>query len=202
MKNNSFFEIRFVKSNEIIEKEKLTLECLEIANNAKFPTDFNDVYEHLFTSDYICLAYFYDKLVAFSVFAMLKELNNLHIHGLIVDPEFQGKGISKKMIKKAVDSLNFKYLTGKTHNPRMFQIVSTFACSDEKFFPNFKTEIPSSIRWLVSNNNYISNSDMHLIVRNAYPDEKIVQSANNHIQEGFCDLGKYDAQVIVVVIKK
>lgn len=49
-------------ASDIKNKEELALQCVDIANKAKFNTDFQDVYDHLFFGDNLMLVFAYDDL--------------------------------------------------------------------------------------------------------------------------------------------
>lgn len=200
------WRICFGKPISFRNKEDIALQCLDVANAAQFPTDFEDVFSHLFgNEDYmICMAFDEnDQLGGFSIFAKLEEIDTLHLHGIVLHPRAQGKGLSLKMIKTAIDNAETTFLTAKTHNPRMFETLSKFACDSSKFYPNVDDmSIPDFIYNLVSNNEFVSSADEYLIVRDAYPDEKISQSFKNEkISTIFNRLNARDAQVIVVKVK-
>ena len=78
-----------------------------------------------------------------------------------------------------------------------------FACDTSNFYPNVDNEdIPELIYELVRKNEFVSSADEFLIVRNAYPDEKISQTVRNaKISNVFKRLNTMDAQVIVVKVK-
>ncbi|MDO5555636.1 MAG: GNAT family N-acetyltransferase [Clostridia bacterium] len=187
-------------------KETIALQCLDVANAAQFPTDFDDVFSHLFGNENytICMAFDKnDQLGGFSIFAKLEDIDTLHLHGIVLHPRAQGQGLSSKMIQTVIENSNTTFLTAKTHNPRMFETLAKFACTSSDYYPNVEDiNIPISIYELVSNNEFVNSADEYLIVRNAYPDEKISQTfRNNAISNVFKRLNTMDAQVIVVKVK-
>ena len=163
-------------------KQFVAEQCLSVANAANFPTDFDDVYSHLFGQDdyIVCLALDEEKQIGgFSVFAKLEEINTLHLHGIVLHPRAQGHGLSTKMVKNIAKEAEMKYLTAKTHNPRVYETLTNLACEAGEFYPKIDTYIPESVYELVRKNEFISMADENLIVREAYPDEKIMQSFRN-----------------------
>lgn len=184
-------------------KPDVAEECLALSLEARFPTDYTDVYEHLFGNDdyLICMLYNNNgNIMGYSIFANLKEIDMLYLHGIVLHPLAQGKGFSKGMIESALKHVNPKFLSARTHNPRMFETLSSFASNTENYYPNVSTdEIPAEVHELVKNNEFTTKADELLIVRNAYPDEKIAQSFKNEdIAKIFERLNPNDAQVIVV----
>ncbi len=187
-------------------KEEIAKQCLEVANAAHFPTDYKDVYDHLFgNKDYtICLAFDEDgSLDGFSVFAKLRDISTLYLHGVVLHPRAQGKGLSLMMIQTVFGSDNLTFISARTHNPRMFETLTRFAIDSKEFYPNVSNDvIPESIYELVKKNEFTESADEYLIVREAYPDEKIAQTFRNEkIANIFKRLNARDAQVIVVRAK-
>ena len=106
--NYNEFLNQFKYANEMKEliNEYVVYSCLAIANNAKFPTDYIDVKEHLFESDDYIRLFIIDEdgkvpqIKGFLISALENGYNDnviLHCHGIIIDPSIQGKGYSKKM---------------------------------------------------------------------------------------------------------
>lgn len=194
------------------EKEKLKTqvkianECLKIANDAKFPTDFQDVYDHLFEDDSYIILFVKNKEDIVKGFVIACQENGyqdckiLHIHGIVLGPEIQGMGISKELIDYAIEKYQPDVVTAKTHNPRCFNTFASLGGGSYSFYPNDK-EIPEVVREIVKSDNFINCSDENLIYRDAYPDEKIQQSKKNPVVDlVFEKVGKYDAQSVVVVV--
>lgn len=202
----SGWRICFGIPNDFRNKKDIAMQCLDVANAAQFSTDFDDVFSHLFGNENYMICFAFDQnnnLGGFSIFASLKDIDTVHLHGIVLHPRAQGEGLSSKMIKTVIENENPTFLTAKTHNPRIFETLSKFACTPSDFYPNVEnTNIPDSIYELVRNNEFIDTADEYLIVRNAYPDEKIAQSFRNpKILNVFKRLNTFDAQAIVVKVK-
>ena len=197
----------YANEEEKIKKQvEIANECLVIANDAKFPTDFKDVYDHLFEDESYIILFAknaLEKIKGFVIACEEKGYNDshiLHIHGIVLSPDIQGKGISKKIINYAIDKYHPDVVTAKTHNPRCFNAFANIGGGSHLFFPNGQP-IPDIVKEIVKSDYFINNSDEDLIYRDAYPDEKIQQSKNNPIVDIIFDkVGKYDAQSIVVII--
>ena len=202
----SGWQIYFGVPSDYRNKKELAKQCLDVANAAHFPTDYDDVFSHLFGNESytICTAFDKDdKLGGFSIFAQLEDIDTLYLHGIVLHPRAQGKGLSSKMIETVIESTGHTFLSARTHNPRMFETLSKFACSPSEYYPNVnKSQIPEYIYDLVHQNEFTEDADEFLIVRNAYPDEKISQTFRNvRISNVFKRLNTRDAQVIVVKVK-
>lgn len=192
---------------DTLEKEKIALECLDIANRAKFPTDFKDVYDHLFEDDSYIRLFVKDEdnqIKGFVIGCLENGFDNylvLHIHGIIMDPSVQGKGLSKKSLEYLVSKYSPDVLTAKTHNPRFFNSAMNIFDSSCHFYPNPDEETPEVVYDIVKSDKFIDCVDSDLVYRDAYPDEKIMQSNNNPlVQRVFENLKPFDAQAIVVII--
>ena len=209
MKNIIIEEYNNYYSNEeekIKKQVEIANECLVIANDAKFPTDFQDVYDHLFEDDSYIILFaknLMNKIKGFVIACEEKGYNNckiLHVHGIVLSPDIQGMGISKQIINYAINKYNPDVVTAKTHNPRCFNAFANIDGGGHLFYPN-EEPIPDVVKNIVKSDYFINDSDENLIYRDAYPDEKIQQSKNNPLVDTiFSKVGKYDAQSIIVII--
>lgn len=198
--------IEYSNNIDVNTKIKIANECLLVANNAKFPTDFKDVYDHLFENDdYIKLFIRENENIKGFIIGCLENgyagYVILHIHGIIIDPSLQGKNISKIALNSLVQQYRPDVVTAKTHNPRCFNAIANLTTEKCQFYPDGESEIPEIIYNIVKSDQFIDCVDEKLVYRNAYPDEKIMQEYHNGcITKIFENVEKYDAQAIVVVI--
>lgn len=184
------------------EKELVTRRCLEIAERANFPTDYEDMYSHLFENENAELFMVINdsnEIFGFATFDYDKETNTAYLHGIIIHPDIQGMGFSVKLIQEAINKFKNNFLMARTHNPRVYEMMSRVSY-DGIVFPNINVEeIPLDVWNVVLSNEATKNADENLIVREAYPDEKVIQDVRNkEIQKFFSRLNPRDAQVIVV----
>lgn len=205
MKNYEVINYQNLKKSESMDKY-LIKECLNVANAAHFPTDYDDVKEHLFGSDNLIKLFIIDRemltikgFLAADYFKGYCDNNILHCHGIIVHPDIQSMGYSKMLVNALVKEYQPDIVTAKTHNPRCFNMFTEI--NDVKaYFPN-NFEIPEDIYNLVKTDPYIKVVDHDLVFRDAYPDEKIQQEyRNQELKEIFSKVGFFDAQAIVVVL--
>ena len=194
--------------NDEIEKDNIARQCLEIANSAQFPTDYQDVYDHLFEDDSYIRVFVkneFDEIKGFAIICnenVLNNLNIMHVHGIIIHPEAQGLGLAKEVINTAVEKYQTDVVTAKTHNPRCFNMFADILNNGCDFYPNTQP-IPSYIYEIVKKDKFIDKADEDLICRDAYPDVKIQQSKRKElVNDVFEKVGPYDAQAIVVVVNK
>lgn len=197
------------KLNELLQ-EYIVKECLNIANEAQFPTDYTDVKEHLFEKEEYLKLFIIERdnqikptIKGFAVCDSFYGYNNmkfLHCHGIILSPQIQGKGFSKELVNHAVELTKPDVLTAKTHNPRCFNSFININGVKE-YYPNGYENIPSEIIDLYKTDPFISVSDENLIYKDAYPDVKVQQSKrNSSIDNVFNLLEPYDAQSVIVII--
>lgn len=197
------------KLNNLLQ-EYITRCCLKIANLAQFPTDYNDVKEHLFGKDDYLRLFIVEEnenvipdIKGFLICDHFYGYNNmkfLHCHGIILNPDVQGLGLSKKLINYATNIINPDVVTAKTHNPRCF---NSFINIDGaiSYYPNENNYLPKEIVELAKSNTFIDQVNENLIYKNAYPDEKIQQSKrNNKIDTIFDKIEPRDAQAVIVIL--
>lgn len=209
MEKYKFEEYKFLGTDENqkkIEQLKIAKECLLVANDANFPTDFQDVYDHLFEDESYIRVFIKDQNNVVKGFAIICNelvLNNcliMHVHGIVLSPEVQEEGLGKELINFAVCKYQPDVVTAKTHNPRCFNMFCNILDKTCAFYPN-EEPIPDYIYKIVKNDKFIDVVDENLIYKDAYPDVKIQQSQKNPIVDRiFKKVGPYDAQAVVVVI--
>lgn len=184
------------------EKEKITIRCLEIADKAKFPTDYQDMYDHLFENESAELFFIIDENREIQGFATCDnciEKRYSYLHGIIIHPYIQGKGWGLKLLQEIIKKDKNDFLTVRTHNPRIYEMMGQVAYNGLIFPKITSAEVPKEIWDIISSHPDMKDADNDLIVRGAYPDEKIMQSVkDNSIKGIFEKLEKTDAQVIIV----
>ena len=191
------------------DKAQVTEQCLEIANKANFPTDYKDMYEHLFGNENAELYMVLNesgKIYGFATCDNIPESSNTYIHGIIIHPEIQGIGFGLMLIDEILKKNGNQFLTARTHNPRVYAMMSSVAYNGDAnmVFPNINScNIPEEIWSVVASHPDMENADEDMIVRNAYPDEKVSQKVRDeNIYNIFKKLSANDAQVVVVCTKK
>ena len=191
------------------DKDNVTKQCLKIANSADFPTDYQDMYEHLFGNENAELYMVMNengKIYGFATCDNIAEKSNTYIHGIIIHKEIQGLGFGLRLICEIMKRDGNQFLTARTHNPRVYAMMSSVAYnSDENMvFPNINScDIPKDIWSVVGSHPDMVDADKDMIVRNAYPDEKVSQKVRDeNIYNIFIKLKPTDAQVVVVCTTK
>jgi len=205
MKKNDGFRIVFGTPKDFLEKDRITKRCLEIANAAKFPTDYADMYEHLFTNEDAELFMVMDKndeIYGFATCDNIAEYSNTYLHGIIIHPDIQGMGFSVKLLSEIIKKDGNRYFSARTHNPRIYEAMSRIAYKGIIFPQTDSENIPKEIWNVIWSHSAMKDADRYMVVRNAYPDEKVIQSVvNADIHKIFSKLNPKDAQVVVVCTK-
>lgn len=209
MKKMNGWNIFIGAPKDFADKEKVTKRCLEIANKAKFPTDYQDMYEHLFENENAELFMVMDEngeIYGFATCDNIAESSNTYLHGIIIHPDIQGMGFSSRLLREIVKKDGNEFLTARTHNPRVYEMMSSVAYNGnaDLVFPNVTSQnVPKEVWTVMHSHPAMSEADEDMVVRNAYPDEKIVQEVKNEsIYNIFKKLNPTDEQVIVVCTKK
>ncbi len=205
--------VNYVEDSNDATKAKtqasIAAEALIIANEAQFPTDYQDVYEHLFGDPNFIRLFIINKetnrLKGFLIACELDGLYDtklLHFHGIILHPSVQGKGMSQLLLKEAISMTLPDIISAKTHNPRAFNLLASLAYLGTEFYPNIYGPTPKEILEIARSNPFISGVNDNLVVENAYPDAKLQQSyRKEQIKTIFDNLGDRDAQAILVGLR-
>ena len=213
------YSTRNYASNEIpIQRQNiLANKCFEIAKAANFGVSLEDVKSHLFDGNYdISPLKIEDKLQGFAIFDHLKIENKdiLFLHGIVLHPDAQGKGLAKMLIIENIKKSKPDFLALRTHNPSMYITASSLSQNPDFVYPNFKKEVPEDIVQLAQKISYFKNlegeiCDQNLKIRAAYPQHMIQQflrpkdehsvRINASFSKG--SLGSFDAQAILVRLR-
>ena len=169
--------IEFDKSS--MSKEDTTLQCVEVADSTLFPTNYDDVYAHLFENDDLLKLFVVgdsDKIKGFSVFDTVRNnYNIMYLSGLVLGREIQGKGISKLLIREGLKLLKPEIITLRTRNPRMYQALvgSTLSYGS---YPD--DTVPNEIYNLALTIPYFNGIQSNLVIKDCYNEELIQQDVS------------------------
>lgn len=194
------YKINFIQLSEVLDKSKIIHDFLNIAKSAKFSTDYDDMYNHIFGSNKLQLCVIVDEkkiIRGFATYEHYTKENLVYIQGIIIEKSFQGKGGSKNLIHEIIKKTQCDYVMCRTHNPRIYELFENIS---SKIHPDlFEWQITSKVKELTSLTKDTINANEKLIVIDAYPDEKIQQKIKNKkIYEYFSQIGKRNAQVIII----
>lgn len=203
-------------ASDIKNKEELALQCVDIANKAKFNTDFQDVYDHLFFGDNLMLVFAYDDLdnmAGFSSLFLTREesgIPHIHLNGVIVNPEHQKHGIARLMLSRAVgyvcgmnensEERNIDIsLSARTQNPAIYRLM--YKTSND-ISPTLKGDVnPKHYEILKKMDDklypFLGDYNEKFIVKDAYSSTKVHADVRDEaVKVLFSELGELDAYVI------
>lgn len=109
-------------------RDEIVLSSYKVCQNARFPVDYSDVYNHLYGSDGLVSSFLIndnDEIVGFGVVQNYNlEINGLsatlaYLHGMVIAKEYQGKGYSTKMLNDLYQSFQSDLFGLRTQNPKM-----------------------------------------------------------------------------------
>ena len=128
--------MKIIDYNKVLDKKKIADSAYRVCGNAEFPVEYQDVYEHLFENEQLILKLLMDEeneLVGFGVFENYKLtlerqlITMLYLSGMVIDPKYQGRNISKEIIKNAYQQVKTDLVSLRTQNIAMAKaLISTF----------------------------------------------------------------------------
>lgn len=128
--------MKIIEYNRILDKKKIADKAYKICGNAKFPVEYQDVYEHLFENENLILKLLLNEenhLAGFGVFENYQLsfenqiITMLYLSGMVIDPTYQGKNISQEIIKKAYSQIQSDLISLRTQNIAMAKsLLKTF----------------------------------------------------------------------------
>ncbi len=169
--------MKIIDYNKTLNKKKIADSAYRICGNAEFPVEYQDVYEHLFENDHLILKLLLnDKndLTGFGVFEnyrlFLKGqiITMLYLSGMVIDPKYQGKNISREIIKNTYNQLQSDLISLRTQNIAMAKsLLDTF--NDNLFVMprNINDTIVSCLRQVTP----FEDMDEYGVIRNCYPNQ-------------------------------
>ena len=109
-------------------RDEIVLSSYKVCQNARFPVDYPDVYNHLYGSDGLVSSFLINdnnEIVGFGVVQNYNlEINGLsatlaYLHGMVIAKEYQEKGYSTKMLNDLYQSFQSDLFGLRTQNPKM-----------------------------------------------------------------------------------
>ena len=195
--------MKIIDYNRTLDKKKIADLAYRICGNAEFPVEYQDVYEHLFENDNLILKLLLNEendLAGFGVFENYRLflesqiITMLYLSGMVIDPKYQGKNISREIIKNAYKQLQSDLISLRTQNIAMAKsLLDTF--NDNLFvMPGNNNDALLSCLRQTSPFEYI---DEYGVIRNCYPNQLYYNL--NAIQDNFgIKLQSRDALGVVI----
>lgn len=195
--------MKIIDYNKTLDKKKIANSAYRICGNAEFPVLYRDVYEHLFENDNLILKLLLNEennLAGFGVFENYrlflesKIITMLYLSGMVIDPKYQGKNISREIIKNAYKQLQSDLISLRTQNIAMAKsLLDTF--NDNLFVMpgNINVAILNCLRQA----NPFKDIDEQGVIRDCYPNQLYYNL--NAIQDNFgIKLQSNDALGVVI----
>lgn len=169
--------MKIIDYNKTLDKKKIADSAYRICGNANFPVEYQDVYDHLFENEHLILKLLLNEennLAGFGVFENYKlSLENqiitmLYLSGMVIDPKYQGKNISRKIIKNAYSQILSDLISLRTQNIAMAKsLLDTF--NDTLFVMpgNINDVILSCLR----QTSPFEDIDEYGVIRSCYPNQ-------------------------------
>lgn len=130
------------------EKDDLGEKCHPIAIDA-FGTaiTLQDVVDHVTTVELLITMSIKEQFSAFASFATVQNGVGtiLHLHGICVASNKQGRGIFETIVQCAQELTNASLLSTRTQNPRLYRAVEKNSLQ-KVVFPNCQSETPRYIK--------------------------------------------------------
>lgn len=120
--------MKIIDYDKSIDKKGIVDEAYVICNSANFPVTYQDVYDHLFGDEEAILKLLISndrRLAGFGVFEnydlMMEDdiITMLYLSGMVIDPKYQGKNISREIIRSAYRDLRSDLISLRTQNIAM-----------------------------------------------------------------------------------
>ena len=120
--------MKIIEYDKSLDKRRIADSAYNICGNTQFPVEYQDVYNHLFEKEDLIVKLLMNKenkLAGFGVFENYRlNIENqtstmLYLSGMVIDKKYQGKNISKEIIKCTYDELQSDLISLRTQNIAM-----------------------------------------------------------------------------------
>lgn len=199
--------MKIIDYDKSLDKKTIAESAYKICENAEFPVDYQDVYEHLFESDDLILKLLINgenNLVGFGAFENYRlfldkqRITMLYLSGMVIDPKYQGRNISREIIRNAYNQLQSDLISLRTQNIAMAQsLINAF---DDNLFV-----MPGNVNNIILN--YLrqaspfKNIDEYGVISNCYSSQ-LYQDLNAIYDNFGIKLQSTDALGVVIEPRK
>ena len=169
--------MKIIDYNKNLNKKEIASSAYRICRNAKFPVTYQDVHDHLFENDNLILKLLLNEendLAGFGVFEnnrlFLESqiITMLYLSGMVIDPRYQGKNISREIIKNAYEQVQSDLISLRTQNIAMAKsLLDTF--NDNLFV--MPGDINNAILSCLRQTSPFKNMDNQGVIRDCYPNQ-------------------------------
>lgn len=170
--------MKIIDYDKNLNKNKIALSAYSICNNAEFPVDYDDVYEHLFGNDNAIIKLLIDStqnIKGFGVFEKyILQLDTeittmLYLSGMVIDKQYQGKNISKSIIRNAYNQVNSDLISLRTQNIAMAKSLLNTYSNNIFTIPgnNINEQLINCLRKTIP----FKNMNNQGVIENCYPNQ-------------------------------
>ena len=205
--------MRILKEKDLNKSiDEIVSMSYNVCQNANFPVDESDVYNHLYGSDGLVSSFLVNdnnEIVGFGVVQNYNlEINELsatlaYLHGMVIAKEYQGKGYSTKMLNDLYQCFQSDLFGLRTQNPKMaISMLNLFkkiliripTMNDKDLSQCIMNKLLRSIRQISPYQDIDDNG----IVRNCYPNQLYSNLDELKIINQNINLKETDALAVIV----
>lgn len=215
MKIENYKELELRSNYKGLDFKKYIAEkCVEIANTTNFPTDYDDVFDHIFGNEELIKVFLTDEEIIKGFIVSdyfdnklddLRTLKALYIHGIIIDKDTQKHGLFRNLVNYTINSVNYTdYIALRTHNPRCANAFTNCMLEHGLITSPTLRKVDSEIIKIANNDKYIYNANANLVAKGVYDRELLSQrTSNEYINEMFKrnNVEENDAQCLIALKK-
>lgn len=192
--------------------DEIVSKSYNVCQNAKFPVDESDVYNHLYGSDGLVSSFLVNdnnEIVGFGVVQNYNlEINELsatlaYLHGMVIAKEYQGRGYSKEMLRLIYQYFQSDFFGLRTQNPKMaMSMLNLFKKILIRIPTNTGNDLPKYVMEellnLIRQIPPYQDIDDNGILRNCYPNQLYPDLDELKVINSNIDLKENDALAVIV----
>lgn len=192
--------------------DEIVSKSYNVCQNAKFPVDESDVYDHLYGSDGLVSSFLVNdnnEIVGFGVVKNYNlEINELsatlaYLHGMVIAKEYQGRGYSTEMLRLIYQYFQSDFFGLRTQNPKMaMSMLNLFKKILIRIPTNTGNDLPKYVMEellnLIRQIPPYQDIDDNGILRNCYPNQLYPDLDELKVINSNIDLKENDALAVIV----
>ena len=205
--------MRILKEKDLNKSiDEIVSMSYNVCQNAKFPVDESDVYNHLYGSDGLVSSFLVNdnnEIVGFGVVQnYILEINELsatlaYLHGMVIAKEYQGRGYSTEMLRLIYQYFQSDFFGLRTQNPKMaMSMLNLFKKILIRIPTNTGNDLPKYVMEellnLIRQIPPYQDIDDNGILRNCYPNQLYPDLDELKVINSNIDLKENDALAVIV----
>ncbi len=169
-------KMKIIDYNKTLDKKKIADLAYRICGKAKFPVEYEDVYNHLFENEKLILKLLLndkDNLVGFGVFEtyelfLERKITMLYLSGMVIEPKYQKKQVSREIIKNTYLQIQSDLISLRTQNIAMAK--SLLNAFEDNLFTMPKDQTTTIVEVLKQASPF-KNLDERGVIKNCYSNQ-------------------------------